>query len=65
MLQWKVHSRYMNENQLIVTMFLSKNENKVIHKSQHFVEGMNLFFLIRIKNIIYLKCVHAYSSGTA
>lgn len=23
------------------------------------------FFLIRIKNIIYLKCVHAYSSGTA
>lgn len=25
----------------------------------------NIFFLIRIKNIIYLKCAHAYSSGTA
>lgn len=23
------------------------------------------FFLIRIKNIIYLKCAHAYSSGIA
>lgn len=30
------------------------------------MEGRNLFFfLIRIKNIIYLKYVHAYSSGTA
>lgn len=29
------------------------------------MEGRNIFFLIRIKNIIYLKRVHAYSSGTA
>lgn len=29
------------------------------------MEERNIFFLIRIKNIIYLKCVHAYSSGIA
>lgn len=29
------------------------------------MEGRNIFFLIRIKNIIYLKCAHAYSSGIA
>lgn len=28
------------------------------------MEGRNIF-LIRIKNIIYLKCAHAYSSGIA
>lgn len=64
LLQWKVHSTYMNENQLIVTMCLSKTKIKSFTNLYILWRG-GYFFLIRIKNIIYLKRVHAYSSGAA
>lgn len=55
----------MNENQLIVTKCLSKLKIRSFTNLNILWRGEICFFLIRIKNIIYLKRVHAYSSGTA
>lgn len=58
-------AQYVHEWKSVVAMCLSKIEIKSFTNLNVLWRGRISFFLIRIKNIIYLKRVHAYSSGTA